>query len=64
MYPNSNSVEINTVKENSPKNLGYFCKSQKLPNLNYHPIGENSPNLVTLYCMYIRHSATQKSCYM
>jgi hypothetical protein len=28
--------------------LGYFCNLKKLPKENNHPVGENSPNLVTL----------------
>jgi hypothetical protein len=28
--------------------VGYFLILKKLSNVNYHPIGENSPNLVTL----------------
>jgi hypothetical protein len=35
----------------------YFFHFQKLPEVNNHPIGENSPNLVTLpyiyVCMYV-----------
>jgi hypothetical protein len=30
------------------QNFRYFCYLKKLPKVNYHPIGENSPNLVTL----------------
>jgi hypothetical protein len=29
-------------------NFGYFCNFQKEPKVNNHPIGEKSPNLVTL----------------
>jgi hypothetical protein len=36
-----------------PKNLGYSIFIKKLPKANYHPMGENSPNLVTLFgCDY------------
>jgi hypothetical protein len=35
------------LEEKYYDNLGYFC-IKKLPKLNNHPIGENSPNLVTL----------------
>jgi hypothetical protein len=31
-----------------PKIWGYFCNFQTLPKVNNRPIGENSPNLVTL----------------
>jgi hypothetical protein len=31
-----------------PKNAGYFCNFQKTAKENNHPLGENSPNLVTL----------------
>jgi hypothetical protein len=30
------------------KYLAYICNFQKLPKVNNHPIGENSPNLFTL----------------
>jgi hypothetical protein len=30
---------------------GYFCNFQKLPKVNNHPLGENSPNLVNLKSM-------------
>jgi hypothetical protein len=29
--------------------LCYFCDVSKLPKVNNHPIGKNTPNLVTLY---------------
>jgi hypothetical protein len=32
----------------SPKILRYFSNFQKLPKVNNRPMGENSPNLVTL----------------
>jgi hypothetical protein len=35
-----------------PKNTDYICKFQKLPKVKSHPMGENSPNLVTLICRY------------
>jgi hypothetical protein len=30
------------------KIVGYFCNFPKLPKANNRPLGENSPNLVTL----------------
>jgi hypothetical protein len=37
------------MREQQSINLRYFCHFQKkLPNKNNHPMGKNSPNLVTL----------------
>jgi hypothetical protein len=37
------------VEESSlEKVVGHFCNFQKLPKVNNRPMGENSPNLVTL----------------
>jgi hypothetical protein len=36
------------VEKSSPKCVGHFCNFQKQPEVNSHPTGENSPNLVTL----------------
>jgi hypothetical protein len=36
------------VETSSPKNLSYFCNFQKLLKVSTRPIGENSPNLVTM----------------
>jgi hypothetical protein len=36
--------------EKKPKNVGYFCNFQKtILKVNNHPLGESSPNLVTLF---------------
>jgi beta-glucosidase/6-phospho-beta-glucosidase/beta-galactosidase len=37
-----------TVAKSSPKNMGYCYFFTKLPNVNNHQLGENSPTLVTL----------------
>jgi hypothetical protein len=34
--------------EKIAQNSGYFCNLQKMPKVNNRPLGENSPNLVTL----------------
>jgi hypothetical protein len=40
---------IYTLEKKYHKNLGYFCDFlKKLPKVNNCPLGENSPNLVTL----------------
>jgi hypothetical protein len=36
------------VEKVTPKYLGYFCNLKKNTKGNYHPMGENSANLVTL----------------
>jgi hypothetical protein len=36
------------VEKAARKIIGFFCIFQKLPKENNRPIGENSPNLVTL----------------
>jgi hypothetical protein len=48
------------VKKGSPKNVGYFCNLKILPKVNNHPIGENSPNLVTLYVCTERKKVRMK----
>jgi hypothetical protein len=34
--------------EKIQKNVVFFCNVKKLTNVNFHPMGENWPNLVTL----------------
>jgi hypothetical protein len=34
------------------KNVVYFCNFQKMPKVNNRPLGENSPNLVTLAAIF------------
>jgi hypothetical protein len=41
-----------TVEKSSPKTLAAFEIFKKLPKENYHPTGENSPNLVALVTTY------------
>jgi hypothetical protein len=33
-----------TLVKKEPKYVGYFCNFQKVPKVNCHPMGENSPN--------------------
>jgi hypothetical protein len=37
-----------TVEKVSQKSVGYFCNFQKTAQSKQSPLGENSPNLVTL----------------
>jgi hypothetical protein len=46
---------IHTFPKNSPIIVATFVISPKLPKVNSHPIGENSPNLVN---QVVRHHAT------
>jgi hypothetical protein len=35
-----------------PENVGYFCSFKKQPKINIDPLGENSPDVVTLLPIY------------
>jgi hypothetical protein len=39
--------------KSSPEICASSVIFEKLPNANNHPIGENSPNLVTLFGTYV-----------
>jgi hypothetical protein len=46
------------VGKKKPKLLATSVIIEKLPKVNNHPLGENSPNLVTLFgILWLSHSA-------